>query len=94
MSEKTLSREFSAPWPAVLVEMKDFADLARLSEGRDCKAMRIAVTFSKNVPPQAFAPAAYPFAEFKASLAALSPDPPVVLFHEHSFHRVDIKIQR
>ena len=44
---------FRAPWPAVLVEMKDFVDLWFLAQGRRERAATLKVFISKTLVSQA-----------------------------------------
>jgi hypothetical protein len=44
---------FRAPWPAVLVEMKDFVDLWFLAQGRRERAATLRVFISKTLVSQA-----------------------------------------
>lgn len=56
---------FRAPWPAVLVEMKDFVDLWFLA--KKCRAATVRIFISRTLVPQA---RLQPHVrEFKASLA-------------------------
>jgi len=64
-------REFNAPWPAVLAEMQDFVELARLSAGGDYRQLRVAVRLDARLPGQALASA--PALAFKQWLPAALP---------------------
>jgi hypothetical protein len=90
-----LSREFAAPWPAVLVEMKDFIDLARLSTGGAYPAMAVTISIAKSVPPEELArlPSS-PFGQFRAILEALPRCRVEYAAIDRPAHRVDIDIQR
>jgi len=88
-------REFNAPWPAVLAEMQDFVELARLSAGGDYRQLRVAVRLDARLPGQALASA--PALAFKQWLQALPrcQPPPQGFFarHDRPVHRIDIDIE-
>ncbi len=95
MKPLLLSREFAAPWPAVLVEMKDFVDLARLATGGAYTAMAVKVNIAKTVPAEWLAPSAHsPFGQFRALLDALPRCRVGYAAVELPAHRIDIEIQR
>jgi hypothetical protein len=95
MKPLRLHREFAAPWPAVLVEMKDFVDLARLAAGGAYSAMRVSVAIAKTVPAEALDSSPLsPFGQFRAILAALPRCRVEYTAAEHPAHRVDIEMQR
>lgn len=95
MNPLRLSREFTAPWPAILVEMKDFIDLARLSTGGDYLSMTVKVNIAKTVPAESLTPSAVsPFGQFRVILGGLPRCRVGYVAVEHSAHRVDIEIER
>jgi hypothetical protein len=96
MNPLRLYREFDAPWPAVLVEIKDFIDLARLSTGGAYQAMAVKVELAKSLvsAESLAARPASPFGQFRAILASLPRCQLDYAATERSAHRVHIEILR
>lgn len=95
MNPLRLYREFAAPWPAVLVEMKDFIDLARLSTGGAYESMAVKIGVAKSVPAELLDPSpASPFGQFRAILSAFPRCRVEYAAVEPPAHRVHIEIQR
>ena len=91
-----LNRQFASPWPAVLVEMKDFVELARLAVGGGYRQMRVSVKISRAVPVESLA--SPPVEQFRQWLESIPrcPRPAGGFFatHAQTFHRIDIEIER
>jgi hypothetical protein len=91
-----LNRQFASPWPAVLVEMKDFVELARLSVGGGYRQMRVSVLVSRTVPVESLA--SLPVEQFRQWLEAIprceKPERGFFASHGQSTHRIDIEIER
>ncbi len=91
-----LNREFASPWPAVLVEMRDFVELARLATGGDYRQLRVSVKISKTVPLASLT--SPPVGQFRQWLEGIPrcPKPQQGFFATHGqpFHRIDIEIER
>ncbi len=81
---------FAAPWPGVLVEMKDFVDLWFLARRRGPATVRIFISKSL-VPPKGLQPHVR---EFKASIAGI-PDCTVEFKGtEAATHKIEIEYRR
>ncbi len=91
-----LNRQFASPWPAVLVEMKDFVELARLAVGGGYRQMEVNVKISKSVPVESLT--SQPVGQFRQWLETIPrcQRPARGFFSTHSqlFHRIDITIER
>ncbi|MBL6986266.1 MAG: hypothetical protein ISR72_04320 [Methylobacter sp.] len=87
-----LSCEFATPWPAVLVEMRDFIDMARLFHVGRYKALAVRVVISKSVPAECLNQSA--FQAFRTAIIATPGIKAEFAAAEHPAHRVDIEIQR
>jgi hypothetical protein len=90
-----LSREFDTAWPAVLVEIKDFIDLARLSCAGDYAEMKVNIVIAKTIPAEWLnSSPVSPFGQFRAMLDTLPRCRVGYSAAEQPAHRVDIAIQR
>jgi hypothetical protein len=80
---------FLAPWPGVLVEMKDFVDLWFLARGSRQRPATVKIFISKALVPQA---RLQPHVrEFKASIARI-PDCRIELkATEQAAHKIEIE---
>jgi len=91
-----MNRQFASPWPAVLVEMKDFVELARLATGGGYRQMRVSVKIASAVPLASLN--SPPVEQFRRWLEGIPrcPRPPQGFFSTHPllFHRIDIEIER
>jgi hypothetical protein len=91
-----LNRQFASPWPAVLVEMKDFVELARLTVGGGYRQMRVSVLISRTVPLESLT--SQPVEQFRQWLESVprcqKPDRGFFATHGQPFHRIDIEIER
>ena len=83
---------FRAPWPGVLVQMKDFVDLWFLAKGRKRQADALRIFISKALVSQA---KLQPHVrEFRASIAHI-PDCRIELKGtEQAAHRIEIEYRR
>ena len=86
------SETFLAPWPGVLVEMKDFVDLWFLAMGRKRQAATVRIFISKTLVSQA---QLQPHVrEFRASMARI-PDCRIELKGtEQAAHKIEIEYRR
>jgi hypothetical protein len=83
---------FQAPWPGVLVEMKDFVDLWFLALGARREAMAVRVFISKALVPQA---RLQPHVrDFRASLARIPNCRIELKGTEQSAHKIEIEYRR
>jgi hypothetical protein len=83
---------FRAPWPGVLVEMKDFVDLWFLALGARREAMAVRVFISKALVPQA---RLQPHVrDFRASLARIPNCRIELKGTEQSAHKIEIEYRR
>ena len=83
---------FRAPWPGVLVEMKDFVDLWFLALGARREATAVRIFISKAlVPPARLQPHVR---EFRASLARIPNCRIELKGTEHSEHMIEIEYRR
>ena len=92
-----LNRQFASPWPSVLVEMKDFVELARLAAVGDYRQMRVSVTLSKtNVPVESLtSPPVKQFCHWLEGIPRCQkPQEGFFATHSQPFHRIDIEIER
>ena len=83
---------FMAPWPGVLVEMKDFVDLCFLAAGRKRQAATVRVFISRTLVSQA---QLQPHVrEFRAAIARI-PDCCIELKGTgQAAHRIEIEYRR
>lgn len=90
-----LSRQFDSPWPVVLVEMKDFVELTRLTLGGGYQSMQVRVWISRAVPIEALQIDA--IRQFRDWLEKIPrcprPDKGFFIAHESPFHRIDIEVK-
>jgi hypothetical protein len=91
-----ISRQFLAPWPAVLVEMKDFVELARLSTGGSYRRMLVSVMIATTQAPlQSLASS--PVAQFRQWLEHIprcqKPARGFFDVHSEAFHFITIEIE-
>ena len=86
------SETFVAPWPGVLVEMKDYLDLTFLASGKDLPRTTVRIFISKALVPQT---RLQPHMRaFRASIARI-PDCRIELRGtEDAAHRIEIEYQR
>ena len=83
---------FLAPWPGVLVEMKDFVDLWFLALGTRREATSVRVYISKAlVPPARLQPHVR---DFRASLARIPNCRIELKGTEQAAHRIEIEYRR
>ncbi len=83
---------FLAPWPAVLVEMKDFVDLWFLAMGKKRQATTVRIFISKVLVPQA---SLQPHVrEFRASLARIPNCRIELKGTEQTAHKIEIEYRR
>lgn len=91
-----LNRQFASPWPAVLVEMKDFVGLARLALGGGYRQIRVRVSISRSVPVESLA--SPPVEQFRLWLESIPrcqrPAGGFFAIHDQPLHRIDIEIER
>jgi len=87
----TDTETFLAPWPAVLVEMKDFVELWFLAGGTRREAAAVRIFISKAlVPPASLQPHVR---EFRASIARM-PCRVELKGTEQAAHRIEIDYRR
>ena len=93
MADLGTERErFAAPWPEVLVEMKDFVDLWFLAMGRKRQATAVRVFIAKPLVAQA---KLQPHMQaFKASLANIPGCRLEIKGTDESAHRIEIEYRR
>ena len=83
---------FVAPWPTVLVEMKDFVDVWFLALGNRRHAATVRVFISKTLVSQA---KLQPHVrEFRASIARIPNCRIELKGTEHAAHRIEIEYRR
>ena len=91
-----LYRQFASPWPAVLVEMKDFVELSRLALGGGYRSLQVQVTITKDVTKESLtSPAVREFCDWLEKIPRCQK--PVGGFfsaHDHANYRIDIEIER
>lgn len=91
------SRDFDAPWPVVLAEMKDFVDLVRLhATGRSYRRMTVRVRLSQTALARQGIPEAglQPwFGEFRALMAALRDCQFEPIATEEPTHKINIFVE-
>lgn len=86
------TERFAAPWPEVLVEMKDFVDLWFLAMGRKRQATAVRVFVSKPLVAQS---KLQPYMQaFKASLANIPGCRLEIKGTDESAHRIEIEYRR
>ena len=88
----TEQERFAAPWPGVLVEMKDFVDLWFLAMGRKRQATAVRVFISK--PLVARAKLQPHMQAFKASLANIPGCRLEIKGTDEAAHRIEIEYRR
>ena len=89
---RTETERFTAPWPGVLVVMKDFVDLWFLATGRQRQATAVRVFIAKALVPQA---RLQPHMQgFKASLANIPGCRLEIKGTEEPAHRIEIEYRR
>lgn len=93
LAEVATERErFAAPWPEVLVEMKDFVDLWFLAMGKKHQATAVRVFISKPLVAQT---KLQPHMQaFKASLASIPGCRLEIKGTEEPAHRIEIEYRR
>ena len=83
---------FRAPWPRVLVEMKDFVDLWFLAMGKKRQAGMVRIFISKALVSQA---QLQPHVrEFRASLSRIPNYPIELKGTDQAAHRIEIEYRR
>jgi hypothetical protein len=88
----TEMERFAAPWPGVLVEMKDFIDLWFLAMGRKRQATALRVFISKPLVAQS---KLQPHMQaFKASLANIPGCRLEIKGTEEATHRIEVEHRR
>jgi hypothetical protein len=86
------SESFVTPWPAVLIEMKDFLDLWFLALGKKRQATAVRVYISKVLVPEA---RLQPHVrEFKDSIARIPNCVVELKGTEIAAHRIEIEYRR
>jgi len=89
---KTDTEIFPAPWPGVLVEMKDFVDLWFLALGQRRQAATVRIFISKTLVPQA---KLQPHVrEFRASIARIPNCRIELRGTEEAAHKIEIEYRR
>ena len=89
---RTHVETFLAPWPGVLVEMKDFVDLWFLAKGKKRQAAAVKIFISKILVSQA---KLQPHVrEFKASLARIPNCRIELKGTEQAAHKIEIETRR
>ena len=81
---------FSGPWPAVLLEMKDFVDLWFLAKPRHAATLRIFISRTA-VPPGKLQPHVR---AFKAALGSIAGCVIELKGTEEAAHRIEIEYRR
>jgi len=89
---RTDTETFLAPWPGVLLEMKDFVDLWFLARGKTRQAATVRIFISKALVSQA---KLQPHArEFRASIARLPNCRIELKGTEQAAHKIEIEYRR
>jgi hypothetical protein len=83
---------FLAPWPGVLVEMKDFVDLSFLAMGQNRQAATVRIFISKTLVSQA---KLQPHVrEFRASISRIPNCRIELKGTEQAAHKIEIEYRR
>jgi len=89
---RTETETFVAPWPGVLVEMKDFVDLWFLAKGQRQQAATLKIFISKALVSQA---QLQPHVrEFRASIARIPNCRIELKATEQAAHKIEIEYRR
>lgn len=85
-------RTFNIPWPAVLAELTDFVNQARLATAGQYQTLEVSVKLSKALPPEYLLTPE--FLAFRSGLENLPACRVRFAAVDEPYHSIDIDIQR